>query len=481
MRIHDTFFIGGKHVPAYSRKRIDVYSPHTEEKIGQAPDASPEDIDRAVESARHAFDEGPWPRMSATERAAGMRRLAQALRDRAEEYADLISMQNGSPKNFTLAGQVLSATATIDRYAAFAEEYPWASDRPSSAGGTVRVRRLPVGVTAAILPWNGPLFIASLKIGPAMAAGSPLVLKTAPETPLDAYLLADAVEEAELPPGVLNIISATREHSDVLLRHPGIDKVSFTGSAAVGRYIAGVCGESMKRFTLELGGKSAAILMEDVELTDSMLDELMGAALANNGQVCASQSRILAPAGRYQEVVDALADRMKAMTVGDPLDEQTDIGPLVAERQRTRVLGYVESGLSEGARLVTGGGRPSSLDKGWYVEPTLFEGVDNGMKIAQEEIFGPVISAISYDGDAEAVEIANSTTYGLCGTVWGADQDRATDIAGQVRAGTMSVNRAVLLDIEAPFGGFKSSGMGRESGPEGIDAYTETQSLVLGL
>ena len=288
-------------------------------------------------------------------------------------------------------------------------------------GGPVRVRRAPVGVVAAITPWNVPLFIAALKLGPGLLAGCTFVLKPSPETPLDSYLLAEAIIEAGFPEGVINIIPAGRETGEHLVKHPDIDKVSFTGSTAAGMRIGELCGGQLKRCTLELGGKSAAIVLDDANLDDAMLDQLVQSGVMNNGQVCGAQSRILVSRKRYAEVVDALGTALGALKVGDPLDDATQIGPLVAERQRTRVMGYIDAGKAAGARVVTGGGRPADLHRGWYVEPTVFADVDNSMKIAQEEIFGPVLSVIPYDDEDNAVKIANDSDYGLCGSVWTSD------------------------------------------------------------
>jgi betaine-aldehyde dehydrogenase len=343
----------------------------------------------------------------------------------------------------------------------------------------VRVRRAPVGVAAGIIPWNVPLFIAALKMGPALAAGCPIVLKPAPETPLDGYLLADAVHEADLPPGVVNIVAAGRETGEHLVRHPGIDKVSFTGSTAVGRHIGAICGEHLKRCTLELGGKSAAIVLDDWQIDDAALGNLVMSGLMNNGQVCGAQSRILVSRRRHDELVDALAAAVGALKTGDPLEDDTVIGPLVARRQQERVKGFLDAGRSAGARAVVGGGIPEHLETGWYVEPTVFVDVTNDMPIAREEIFGPVLSVIAYDDEAEAVAIANDSDYGLCGSVWTSDAEHGAAVAARVRTGVVAVNSAMILDFNAPFGGFKASGIGRELGPEGIAPYTEYQSIIL--
>ncbi len=478
MQIHDQLFIGGEFVAPESGATIDVVSPHSEEVIGRVPDASPADIDKAVAAARKAFDEGPWPTMAPEERGAAISRLSAALQARAEPIADLISSQNGSPKSWSIMGQVFSSTMVLDAYAGYTQSYPYVDHRTGALGGRVQVRRAPVGVAAGIIPWNVPLFIIALKLGPAMAAGVPMILKPAPETPLDSYLLAEAVMEADLPPGVVNIVPAGRENADYILRHPGIDKISFTGSSAVGKHIASVAGEQLKRVTLELGGKSAAIVLDDVVLEDALLNEMIMSGLMNNGQVCGAQSRILAPTSRYEEVVEALASKVGELHVGDPLDLTTQVGPLVAARQRERVEGYIEAGKAAGARVAVGGERPD-LDTGWYVAPTVFADVSNDMKIAREEIFGPVLSVIPYDGEDQAVQIANDSDYGLCGSVWTADPEHGAEIGARVRTGVVAVNASTILDFNAPFGGFKQSGIGRELGPEGIDPYTELQTIIL--
>jgi betaine-aldehyde dehydrogenase len=477
--VRDQLFIGGEWVKPEGKGVIEVISPHTEEVIGTVPDASPADIDKAVAAARAAFDEGPWPRMTPEERAEGLKRLSGALQSRAEQIADVISSENGSPKSWSIMGQVFSATMVLDTYAGLASGYEWVDDRTGALGSPVRVLRAPVGVAAGIIPWNVPLFICALKLGPAMAAGCPIVLKPAPETPLDAYLLADAVIEADLPPGVINIVAAGRETGEHILTHPGVDKVSFTGSTAVGRHIGEVCGGLLKRVTLELGGKSAAIVLDDAELDEATMGNLVMSGLMNNGQVCGAQSRILVSKKRYAEVSEALGAAVGALKVGDPLDPEVQIGPLVAERQRDRVAGYLEAGKSAGARAVVGGGLPEGLPTGWYVEPTVFTDVTNDMKIAREEIFGPVLSVIAYEDEAQAIKIANDSDYGLCGSVWTTDAEHGAAVAAQVRTGVVAINSSMILDFNAPFGGFKQSGIGRELGPEGIAPYTELQTIIL--
>jgi betaine-aldehyde dehydrogenase len=417
--------------------------------------------------------------MMPAERAEGIKRLSAALQARSEDLAQTISAQNGSPIQWSIMGQVFSATMVLDTYAGLASTYQFEDDRTGALGSPVKVRRAPVGVAAGIIPWNVPLFICALKLGPAMAAGCPIVLKVAPETPLDAYQLAEAVLEADLPPGVINILAASRENSEHILRHPGVDKISFTGSSAVGKHIGEVAGSQLKRFTLELGGKSAAIILDDWEVEENGLKQLMDSGLMNNGQACGAQTRILVGKNKHDEVVDALGAAVGSLTVGDPLDAETQIGPLVAERQRDRVKGFLDAGKSAGARAVAGGGTPQHLEKGWYIEPTVFADVTNDMSIAREEIFGPVLSVLQYDDEEQAVKIANDSDYGLCGSVWTADPEHGAAIGAQVRTGVVAINSSMILDFNAPFGGFKQSGMGRELGPEGIDPYTEYQTIIL--
>jgi aldehyde dehydrogenase (NAD+) len=473
----DSIYIGGEWVPSTGSGVIEVVSPNTGELIGTAPDVTTEDIDAAVAAARRAMDEGPWPTMPKEERLAAIGRLSAILMERGQEIADTISAENGSPAKWSFAGQVMSATMALDAFADIGATYELESTRTGGLGQAVRVRKAPVGVVAGIAPWNVPLFIMALKLGPAMVTGSPIILKASPETPLDAYLLAEAVDAAGLPPGAVNVVAADRDASDHLVRHPGVDKVAFTGSTPVGRHIGAICGEQLKRCSLELGGKSAAILLEDWDVAAGVA-ELADSGLLNNGQACGAQTRILAPRSRYDEVVEALAAHVGSMVVGDSLDPATDIGPMVSRRQRDRVAGYLRLGAEEGARAATGGGLPEGRDTGWFVEPTVFAEVDNSMRVAREEIFGPVLAVIPYDGEDEAVALANDSEYGLCGSVWSADPEHAGELATRVRTGCVAINSQLIVDWRSPFGGMKDSGLGRELGPEGIDEYVEYQSII---
>ncbi|TQS42028.1 aldehyde dehydrogenase [Cryptosporangium phraense] len=476
MLTYDSFFIGGEWVAPSDTSAFDVISPSSEEIVGRVPEAQKADVDAAVAAARKAFDEGPWPRSTPEERADAMARLSGIINEKLEDFARTISTEMGSPIQFSRFGQVLAATMALDFYAGLTRETQWEETRAGLLGPTV-VRRAPVGVVAAIVPWNVPLYVSMLKLAPALAAGCTVVLKPAPASPISGQMLGEAIEAAGLPAGVVNIVPADRAVGEYLVTHPGIDKVSFTGSTAAGRRIASLCGENLRRVTLELGGKSAAVLLPDVDLATA-LPQVINVGLMNNGQACVAQTRILAPRERYREVVDALVDQVSAQVVGDPLGEDTHIGPLVSATQRERVEGYLAAGKKEGATVALGGGRPKGFDRGWYVEPTVFTDVDNSMTIAQEEIFGPVLSVIPYGDVDDAVKIANDSRYGLSGSVWTEDPDAGLDVARRVRTGTFNVN-TFMLENCAPFGGFKESGLGRELGPEGLAAYIEYQSVNL--
>jgi len=477
VKSYDRLYIGGEWVAPAGTGTIEVVNPTTEEPAGRVPEATAADVDRAVAAAREAFDHGPWPRMTPGERAVVVSKVSEALKADLQAMAELITTEMGSPLGWGTMAQVLAPSMILDYYAGLAGTYPF-EDLRQGLMGQVLVRSEPVGVVAAITPWNVPLFLAAAKLGPSLVAGCTVVFKPAPETPLDAFRLAELFEEAGLPPGVLSVVPAGREVGEYLVRHRGVDKVSFTGSTAAGKKIGAICGEQLKRCSLELGGKSAAILLDDVNLAEA-LPMLLPNAMMNNGEACIAQTRILAPRDRYQEVVDALVEAVSAMRVGDPLDPSVEVGPLVAERQRQRVEGYIRIGQDEGAKIAVGGGRPKGIDKGWFVEPTVFVDVDNAMRIAQEEIFGPVLAVIPYEGDQQAIDIANDSAYGLCGSVWTADPDRGLSVARQVRTGTYMLNSPIPIDFATPFGGFKESGIGREFGPEGLELFLEQKSISL--
>src|ERR1700733_13333636 len=423
MYYRDQLFIDGKWDGAHGDSVITVISPHSEAEIGRAACAGALDVDRAVDAARGAFDTGPWPRMQPTERIEGIPRLAGIYKERRADMAALISAEIGAPISFAKRAQVALPLMMMSAFCGIAGSYEWQHDRPGLYGKDIRIRKQPVGVVAAVGPWNMPQFLIVAKVIPALLAGCSVVLKPAPEAVLDALLLADLVVEADLPPGVLNVVPGGRDVGELLVSHAGVDKVSFTGSTAAGRQVALACATGLKQVSLELGGKSAAIVLDDAD-PSAVAGGIQMASLANSGQVCNALSRILVPAAREAEFVDALAATMAAMPVGDPADPNTAIGPLGAQGQQERVRGYIEAGKSEGARLVVGGSdMPHGLDTGWYVKPTLFSDAHNDMRIAREEIFGPGVTVIPHRVEAEASRIANDSEYGLAGSVFTTDVD----------------------------------------------------------
>jgi aldehyde dehydrogenase (NAD+) len=477
VRTFDKLFIGTKWEAPSGSGTIDVISPHSEELVGRVPEATEADVDRAVAAARQAFDRGPWPRMTPQERIAVVQKFTEIYATRLADMAAVITEEMGSPMWFSELAQAPAPWMQLTSFLTIASTYEWEETRTGMLGEQVIVRREPVGVVGVIPPWNVPQFTIMSKLAPALIAGCCLVIKPAPETPLDAFVMAEMLIEAGVPEGVVSILPAGREVGEYIVRHPGIDKISFTGSTAAGRKIGAICGEQLKRVSLELGGKSAAIICDDIDLGAAM-EELKFAALMNNGQACIAQTRILASRSRYAEVVDALGAMVGDLKVGDPADRENYIGPLVAKRQQERVEKYIALGQEEGARVVVGGsGRPSGLDKGWYVQPTVFADVSNDMRIAQEEIFGPVLAVIPYDDEEDAIRIANDSEYGLAGSVWTNDAAKGLDIARRMRTGTVAVNR-YLMDFFAPFGGFKASGIGREFGREGLEEYLEAKSMI---
>jgi betaine-aldehyde dehydrogenase len=388
----------------------------------------------------------------------------------------LITEEMGSPLFFSQAVQAYASVLLINSFVDIANEFPWEQGRSGILGETI-VRREPVGVVAAIVPWNTPQVTALTKLVPALLSGCTVVLKPAPQTPLDALLLGEIVDGISLPKGVVNIVTGGREVGEELVTHPGVDKVAFTGSTEAGRRIAALCGADLKRVTLELGGKSAAIILDDADLS-ATIEGLRMASFMNSGQTCVAQTRILASCNNYEMVVDAIAELAASLRVGDPMDAQTDVGPLVSQQQQRRVQEYIKLGQDEGARLVTGGAAmPTGLEQGWYVQPTVFADAENDMRIAQEEIFGPVLTVIPFSDTEDAVRIANDSRYGLAGSVWTKDVEQGMDIARRIRVGSFGINQ-YALDFVAPGGGFKDSGIGREGGREGFEAFVEPKSIL---
>ena len=467
----EQLFVGGQWDAPTSAEAFDVRSPHDGAYVGSAPIANAADVDRAVAAARRAFDDGPWPRLSVAERIAALRPFVEAYAAVTGEMAALVTSEMGTPATFAAVAHGIGPHVLMQETLQFAESYAWSERR-----GSNMVLREPAGVVGTITPWNMPQVTILAKLLPALIAGCTVVAKPAPETPLDAMLLAGLLAEADLPPGVVAILPGATEAGRRLVEHPGVDRIAFTGSANVGREIARTCGGRFARYSLELGGKSAAIICEDASL-ERTITGLTFSSFLNNGQACVAQSRVLAPRSRYDEVVQALAAAADSFVVGDPRDSATDVGPLVSARQRERVRGYIDVGIAEGATLVAGGSDAvDGLADGQYVRPTVFRDVDNAMRIAQEEIFGPVVVVIPYDGIDDAVRIANDSPYGLAGSVWTKDRRAGLEVGRRIRTGMFGIN-SFAPDFGVPFGGFKASGIGREYGPDAFDEYVEIKSV----
>ena len=478
MKSYDRLFIGGEWVAPSSSSAFDVHSPSTGELVGRTPEAMEADIDKAVAAAREAVDHGPWPHMTPAERGAVLTRAAEAIRNQMQDLSELISNEMGSPVSWGLLAQVLAPTMILDYYAGPGLDLRLrhgqgrhARPGPGHQGADRRRRRHH--------PVERPALPGRRQARPRPALGQlGGVQARARDAARRQRLRRDPGRRRSARRACSAWCPPAARSGEYLVNHPGVNKVSFTGSTAAGKKIGAACGANLKRFSLELGGKSAAILLDDVKLDES-LPLMLPNAIMNNGEACISLTRILAPRDRYTEVTDALVELVRAMKVGDALDPATEVGPLVAERQRDRVESYIRIGQEEGAKVAVGGGRPAGLDTGWFVEPTVFVDVDNSMRIAQEEIFGPVLSVIPYDDDADAVRIANDSDYGLCGGVFTADNDRGLGIARQVRTGTYMVNSSIPIDFSSPFGGYKDSGVGREFGEDGLELFLEKKTINL--
>ncbi|MEU0196136.1 aldehyde dehydrogenase [Streptomyces afghaniensis] len=476
---HDSssLFIDGQWVTSHSAEVNTVINATTEEAMGRTPIADAADVDAAVAAARRAFDGTGWSDLQPGERADAMERFADEMAKRSTLIAETVTAENGMPISLSVGANGFSGAGLLRYYAGLIREFPLEEIRAGDRMGDILVRREPLGVVAALVPWNYPQGLAMMKIAPALAAGCTVVLKPALETALDANIMAEAAAAAGLPAGVFNVVPGGVEAGQALVAHPGVDKVSFTGSTAVGRIIGEVAGRLLRPVTLELGGKSAAVILDDADIPAAVAG-LTDVSFPNNGQTCTANTRVLAPAHRYEEVLDAVTDLARSMTVGDPLDPATAIGPVVSARQRERIEGYIATGRGEGARLTTGGGRPAHLDRGWFLEPTVFGDVRNDMVIAREEIFGPVIAVIPFRDENEAVALANDSDYGLAGSVWTGDAERGMAVARRIRTGTVGIN-GYRVDNAAPFGGYKASGLGRENGPEGLMAFFQVKSVLL--
>jgi betaine-aldehyde dehydrogenase len=468
----DHLYIGGDWITPSKTESIPVVNPANEEVIGEAPSASESDIDRAVAAARTAFEHGDWRLRPMEERVEVVERMCQALQPRLEEILQLVTAEMGVPIRVSRMLHRDMAIGSVGNACAAARALATEEYREGRVKAMIRLE--PVGVVASIAPWNGPFLQALYKVVYPLLAGCSVILKPAPETPLDAFYVAEAFEEAGLPAGLLSIVPGGAAAGAHLVQHPGVDAVFFTGSTETGRKIGAVCGHDMKRTVLELGGKSAAIVLQDADL-DTVVPALSNGAFGNTGQNCAATSRILVASSRYADVIEGLAESAARLKVGDPLDETTDLGPLVSENQRDKVEQMVRDAITDGALPATPGGRPG-LPRGWFLRPTILAAVENRSHIAQEEVFGPVVCVIPFGDEGEAIAMANDSPYGLHGAVYSADEDRALDVARAVHTGTISVN-GFLLNSEQPFGGVKASGIGRKYGIEGLREFMETKTI----
>jgi aldehyde dehydrogenase (NAD+) len=468
-------FIGGQWVESTSKERLEVVSPSSEAVVGEVPLATNADMDRAVAAARKAFDEGPWPRMRPSERADVLARAAEELRKRAPDIAFTTLEEMGCPVSQAARAQTGLVAPTFDYYADLIRTFEF--ERKVIVGERAGlVAQQPIGVVGAIVAWNAPVLLSAWKVAPALAAGCTIVIKPPPEAPLSNFVLAEALQAAGVPDGVVSVVPGGRELGEYLVQHPDVDKIAFTGSTGAGMRIMAACAEQMKRVSLELGGKSAAIVLDDADMA-TVIPNVVRGGVHLSGQFCGAQSRILIPRARYAELAELAVKVAASVVVGDPHDPTTTVGPLVAERQRARVEGLIQQAVSEGARVLIGGGRPAHLSKGWYVQPTILADVENSMTIAQEEVFGPVLCLIAHDGDDDAVRIANASRYGLAGGVWSGSDQRALDVARRLRTGSVTVNGTPAPFPHVPFGGLKQSGLGRELGPDGLNSYLEPKSM----
>jgi betaine-aldehyde dehydrogenase len=472
MRVFDKLYLAGDWVAPAGQGHIDVLSASTEEVLGRIPEGSVEDAERAVRAARAAFE--GWAATPPAARAAVLARLEEGLKARQEDFAQAIAGEVGMPLGLARLIQVGTPVTVAGTYVKLLADFPF-----EEQVGNSLVAREPVGVVACITPWNYPLHQIIAKVAPALAAGCTVVLKPSEVAPLNAFLLAEVVHAAGVPAGVFNLVSGTGPVvGEALVRHPDVDMVSFTGSTRAGKRVSELAAATVKRVSLELGGKSAAIVLDDADLKTAVR-KVVGACFLNSGQTCTAHTRLLVPRARHEEAAQAAAEAAAGFTVGDPFGGKAKLGPLTSAAQRERVRGYIRKGLEEGARLVAGGPEaPEGLEKGYYVRPTVFADVRPEMTIAQEEIFGPVLSIIPYEDEDDAVRIANGTVYGLSGGVWSADVERAKRVARRMRTGQVDINGGRFNPL-APFGGYKQSGRGRELGRYGLEEFLEVKAMQL--
>ena len=471
-------FIGGRWVDSTGDDWVDVVDSFTEEKVARVRTATVEDVARAVAAARASFDRGEWAARTMAERADVLDTIADRLEQRVDELTPIGVIEVGVPVSVSRPTQQMVG-GLFRAVAAVAREFDVSDERPRADGGISRIVKEPTGVVAAIIPWNGPIGTIAFKLAPALAAGCSVVLKTAPEAPISpsvfADIIAELVDEGRIPEGVVSVLCADREVSETLVTNPDVDHITFTGSTAAGRRIMSLAGERIARVSLELGGKSAAIILDDADL-DHVLQTLPMGGCMQSGQACIALTRVLVSRKRHDEVLEALKAAYGSLPVGNPWDPTNFLGPLASKRQQERVLGYIDIAKEDGAKVVLGGGRPDGLDKGFFVAPTLIDEVKPDSRIAQEEVFGPVISVITYEDEDDAVAIANNSMYGLSGAVYTEDLDHGFEVARRIRTGTISVNTATM-DFTLPFGGYKQSGIGREGGVEGLEEFFETKTV----
>lgn len=466
---YERHYYGGDWQKPSTDDTIDIISSANEEVIGRVPRGTADDVDRAVKAAREGFDR--WCDTSVQERADWLEKLSAAMKTRIPQVAEAITHEVGTAIGFAQKVQAEFPITNIGLNGKWIREITLEEE----LGNSLIVKE-PVGVVGCITPWNYPLHQTVAKVAPALAAGCVVVLKPAELAPLSALMLADAAHEIGLPAGVFNVVCGSgRTVGEALVGHPGVDMISFTGSLAAGRRVASVAGDGIKKVTLELGGKSAFVVLDDAPFEKAIAAGVNN-CMQNSGQTCSAWTRMLVPRSRQADVIDLAKAQLAKLTLGDPFDATTRLGPLASAHQRDTVLGYIEKGKSEGAALIAGGERPKAFARGFYVEPTIFANVDNAMEIAQEEIFGPVLSIIPYDSDDEAVRIANDSKYGLAGGVWGGTPERALQVARRMRTGQVDVNGGRFNHL-APFGGYKKSGIGRELGPHAIDEFFQLKAI----
>jgi aldehyde dehydrogenase (NAD+) len=477
--IERNLFINNEWRPSSDGRSESLINPATEESFGRVALASKADVDAAVSAARAAFDEGLWPRLSLEQRAAYMTALADEIERDAEVIAEVVTAETGLVLG-AARGNGLAFAGILRYYASLADTTELSEVRAGLTGVTARIEKRPVGVVAAIVPWNAPLGLAAFKLPPALLAGCTIVMKPSDFSPLSAGYVADAALRVGLPAGVINVLTAGPEQSQDLVSHPGVDKVTFTGSTTVGRAIATAVAPTLKQVTLELGGKSPAVILPDADL-ERLVYTLPVNICNNNGAQCTDPSRLIVPESRKDEIVGALAEAFARIKVGDPTDPEVEVGPMINKIHYERVLGFFESARQDGAQFPVGGGRAPGFDTGYYISPTIITDVSPDSRVAQEEIFGPVTAVFTYpdDNEDEAIRLANNTEFGLNAAVYSADEQHALDVARKIQSGTVAINNGITIDLAIPFGGVKQSGYGRELGPEGLDAFYNTHAIFL--